>query len=133
MKKISFLIIVCNLIITSCTKTICNDLIYKDGITTLNGKLFSGNCKSYYFMGELKSQEDYLDGLDHGKWVFYFENGNVQTQGEFNRGQRIGLWNYYFENGSIWKIHNFNSLGKKEGDWIEYDRTGNEIYKKTYY
>ena len=132
MKKI-ILLIICGSISISCSKTICNDLIYNDGITTLNGELFSGSCKSYYFMGEHKSDENYIDGLDHGKWIFYFKNGNVQTQGEFNKGNKIGFWSYYFENGSIWKIHNFNSLGKKEGDWIEYDRTGNEIYKKTYY
>ena len=133
MKKIYLLFILSNLVITSCTKIICNDLVYDNGVTKLNGVLFSGNCKSYFFTGELKSIEKYLDGLDHGKWIFYFINGNIQTQGEFNKGKRIGSWKYFFEDKSIWKIHNYDSFGSKKGDWIEYNKSGDEISKKIYF
>ena len=127
MKKLLILIIFCSFSITSCSKTNCSELKYNNGITKLNGELFNGSCKSFYFTGEIKSKEEYLNGLDHGKWVFYYRNGFIQTQGEFNKGKRIGTWKYYFEDSKPWKIHQYDLSGNKIGKWIEYNKNGDII------
>ena len=110
--------------IASCSKTNCGELKFNNGITKLNGELFNGTCNSFYFTGEIKSEQKYLNGLGHGKWVFYYRNGSIQTEGGFNKGKRIGTWNYYFENGKPWKIHQYDSSANKAGKWTEYNKNG---------
>ena len=29
------------------------------------------------------------NGLDHGKWIFYYQNGNIETIGNFNEGKEL--------------------------------------------
>jgi len=129
MKNVIILNFFCAFLISSCAKTNCNELKYNEGITKLNGEIFSGTCKSFYFTGEPKSKEEYLNGLDHGKWIFYFRNGNIQTEGVFNLGQKVGLWKYYFKNGNIWKEESYSTIGKPEGYWNEFDENGTLINK----
>jgi antitoxin component YwqK of YwqJK toxin-antitoxin module len=117
MNRIFFL----TLFFLSCTNTDCGDLIFNNGTTTLKGKLFSGNCVEYYPNGQLKSVQNYLDGKDHGDWIFYFSAEIPRTKGSFNRGIRIGKWEYYYQNGNPWKINYYDSLGNKTGKWITYN------------
>ncbi len=67
MKKVIILNLFCAFIMSSYSKTNCNELFYNKGITILNDELFSETCKSLYFTGEPKSKEKYFNGLDHGK------------------------------------------------------------------
>ena len=108
------------IIFLSCSKKDCKDLVYKDGITSLHGKLFTGECSEYYSNGQIRSIQKYLDGKDHGEWIFYYPAEIIRTRGVFNKGVRIGKWEYYYSNGNLWKINNYDSLGKKTGKWITY-------------
>ena len=130
MKKLIILILFCGFLITSCSKTNCGELKYTKGITKLNGELFNGTCESFYFTGEIKSKEEYLNGLDHGKWIFYYRNGEIQTEGVFSLGKKVGLWKYYFEKGIIWKEERFSTSGKPDGYWKEFDENGTLIKEK---
>ena len=132
MKKLIILILFCSFSITSCSKTNCSELKYNNGITKLNGELFNGSCKSFYFTGEIKSKEEYLNGLDHGKWIFFFRNGNIQTEGVFSLGKKVGLWKYYFEEGIVWKEQRYSNSGKPEGYWNEFDENGTLIKKELF-
>ena len=114
----------------SCSKTDCKDLVFKDGITTLKGDLYSGDCSEYYSNGQIKSIQKYLDGKDHGEWVFYYPAEIIRTRGEFNKGVRVGKWEYFYNNGNPWKIHYYDSIGKRTGKWITYslDKTIDSIH-----
>lgn len=120
MKKRVLFFLLIQFYLIGCNKTDCSDLKYENGITTLNGKLFTGKCYEYFFNGQIRSEQEYKNGKDNGIWTFYHPAEIVRTSGEFKMGVRIGTWKYFYPNGKIWKINNYDSLGKKVGKWITY-------------
>ena len=117
------------LILINCSKKQCGELSFNKSTKTTysNNDLFTGDCKSLFFNGKLKSEQSYRDGKDHGNWVFYFINGTIQVEGKFDNGLRIGDWKYYHENGMLWKHHYYSDIGQKTGSWKEFDDLGNLI------
>lgn len=109
-----------------CSQQDCGSLTFdkKNKLTYLGNNLYSGNCNSFYFTGQLKSNESYLEGLDNGAWTYYFKNGNVQFSGTFKKGVRTGEWKYYHENGKLWKTANYSLNGERTGVWKEYSIEG---------
>ena len=91
MKKLIILIVFCTFSITSCSKTNCGELKFNNGITKLNGELFNGTCNSFYFTGEIKSEQKYLNGLDHGKWFSIIEMGPFKLKEDLIKGNELGL------------------------------------------
>ena len=89
--------------------------------------LYTGRCMTYNEYGK-KSVQQYLNGKDYGKWVFYFPDGQIQTKGRFNEfGKRVGKWRYYHENGKIKQISIYSKDGDRIGKWIEYNDAGDII------
>ena len=124
-------ILFCLLFSLSCGTNECKDLIYKDGITTKDGVLFDGKCKTIFEDGATKSLQEYINGKDHGNWKFFFENGQIETNGYFVNGFRDSTWTYHYDNGIIKQISNYK-MGKRDGDWINYSKNG-EITLKVIY
>lgn len=122
------------LLLTNCSYQNCGELKFdkKSRTTFLNNKPFTGKCDSFYYSGDLRSQEEYLNGKDHGSWSFFFKNGSIQTKGVFEKGLRIGKWEYFFENKNVWKTNFYDTSGFKIGTWKEYDENGNLIKEKKY-
>ena len=64
----------------------CPDLVHNsvNKITeTADGELYTGRCMTYE--NDIKrSVQQYINGKDYGKWVFYFPNGKVQIAGLSN-------------------------------------------------
>ncbi len=95
--------------------------------TTMDEVLYTGRCMTYNEYGK-KSVQQYLNGKDYGKWVFYFPDGQIQTKGRFNEfGKRVGKWRYYHENGKIKQISIYSKDGDRIGKWIEYNDAGDII------
>ena len=112
----------------------CPELNYNsiNKLTTLpDGKSYTGRC-TVYRDGEKISIQQYLNGIDYGKWIFYFPNGKIETKGKFRDGKRVGKWRYYYESGKIKQISNYSKLGEREGKWVEYDEDG-KILRTTIY
>ena len=115
------------LVVISCVKkTNCDSLNYIDNFTLLKGKFFTGECEKLYPSRKIYSNQRYFNGLDHGRWKFYFENGNLKTEAHFSQGKRVGNWKFYYENGSLWKDY-FYKNGKKDSIWRTFDEDGNLI------
>ena len=111
----------------------CNkDLSFKDGLTYLDNKLFTGGCIGRFENGEIKSIQAYINGQDNGIWKFYFENGNIETDGRFLNGKKIGVWTYRYYNGNLKQISKYDSLGRKNGIWEFYDFKGKLLGKQEY-
>lgn len=130
--KIFFMTIILNLF--SCNKEVdCNrDLVYEDGITYFKGKLFSGDCNSYYNNGVKMNKQSYINGMDNGEWIFYFKNGKVETRARFKENKRHGLWTYYFDDGkTIRQISNYKN-GKKDSVWIKFSGDGRVEWEKEF-
>ncbi|MDC6466064.1 hypothetical protein PQZ36_00710 [Flavobacteriaceae bacterium] len=117
-------------IFTSCSKpNLCPNFDFNtlEKITTLNNRPYTGRC-SKYSDGKVKSIQQYLNGLDYGKWVFYYENGKVQTKGRFNKnGERIGVWRYFYPDGNRKQISKYSKLGERTGMWKVYNQDGDLI------
>tara|TARA_B100001769_G_C22067519_1_gene574408 strand:- start:272 stop:691 length:420 start_codon:yes stop_codon:yes gene_type:complete len=128
----NILIIITIILIYSCGPGECNNLVYKDGITTQNDILYTGKCKTMFSDGQIRSYQEYHRGKDHGEWIFYFEDGQIRTKGTFKKGKRIGKWDYYYPNGMIKQISHYNEDGMRHGSWIKYDQLGT-ISNKTIY
>ena len=114
------------LFFSSCSTINCFDLYYDEvnKLTYLENASYTGDCKSYFFTGNLKSEQSYINGKDHGDWIFYFSNGNIQTMGTFENGIKVGKWQYYHENGKIFKENFYSDIGTKIGLWKTYDKNG---------
>jgi len=126
------LISILSLMFLSCSSSSiqrCPELNYNslNKLTTLpDGTLYTGRCSVYN--GDLKrSIQQYIDGVDYGKWVFYFPNGKIETKGKFRNGLRVGKWKYYYESGSLKQISSYSKDGERSGKWIEYKENGDII------
>lgn len=102
---------------------------YKDGKAT-------GKWISFYENGDLKSIENwengllngkyilykknrikiieqyYLNGKDHGKYIIYHDNQKPYIVGEFNNGKPSGKWKFYNENGTLYGTNDFTKNTK---------------------
>jgi len=121
MKNI-FVYCIISLVFFSCSSEVnCDEIKFIDGISYYNGKKFTGDCSSYFYLGNLKTQQSYFDGLDNDKWTFYFSNDSIRTIAFFDKGKRIGEWKYYAKNGNLWKKNTYDSIGNPVGFWKTYD------------
>ena len=70
---------------------------------------------------------NYNNGKFHGSRFVYWENGIVKEKNTFINGVLVGNTTHYYSNGKIRKEIKFDSKGKKDGKWIDYDAKGNKI------
>ena len=121
-----YTIIILLFVLSSCsTPDNCPELNYNsiNKLTTLNDLPYTGRC-TVFEDGYKKSIQQYLNGVDYGKWIFYFPSGKIETKGKFKDGMRVGRWKYYYESGKIKQISSYSKLGERKGKWIEYDENG---------
>ena len=122
-----FLVIV---VFSSCNRNInCSYLKFNEfeKITLKNDRPYTGKCTSNFPGGKKESVRSYLDGKDHGNWVFFHMNGKIATKGEMYLGKKINKWLYYYENGEIMNIQNYDEQGNKIGNWINLEKNGDTI------
>lgn len=122
-----FTIIIISLTLTSCsTPQDCPTLDFDpvDRLTTVDDKLYTGRCITYR-NGIKRSIQQYVNGVDYGKWQFYYPDGTTETKGKFKNGTRVGKWKYYYPNGKIMQVSRYSNDGKRKGKWVVYDTIGN--------
>ena len=122
------------ILFSSCNSRVdCNlDLEYKEGLTYFKGKLFSGDCESFYETGIKMNKQTYLNGMDNGKWSFYFKNGNLETEGYFLENKRHGKWTYFFDDGKTVKQISHYNKGKKDSIWVKYNSDKTILWEKNF-
>jgi antitoxin component YwqK of YwqJK toxin-antitoxin module len=59
----------------------------------------NGLWKSYYPNGNVWSEGEFKDGLDHGIRKAYYENGQKRFEGKYENGRKRGMWIFWDENG----------------------------------
>jgi len=131
MKKILLILL---FLIASCSNANdCPDLVFNtiDGTTNLNNLPYTGRCTTYKD-GFKRSIQQYVNGVDYGKWIFYHSNGKIETKGKFKEGLKVGVWKYFYSNGKIKQISRYSSQGERKGLWTEYDSLGELIEKIKY-
>ena len=123
------------LFLTSCsTPGECPQIIFdsNDKTSSVDGSYYTGRCMTYVD-GRKRSIQQYLDGRDYGKWIFYFSDGSIETKGRFNKsGLRVGRWKYFHENGKLKQLSKYSNKGERIGRWTVYNEEG-EIIEETNY
>lgn len=73
---------------------------------------------------QTEAEGSYLNGLEHGKWTFYYENGVVKQVANYLIGKYEGQLTYYYPNGKK-KDDGFFHLDKRERNYVSYYSNGN--------
>jgi antitoxin component YwqK of YwqJK toxin-antitoxin module len=89
-----------------------------------------GTWREYYdHTGTVMIEEDYVNGVQHGRFISYHPNGKIFSEGKFHKGMREGYFRAYDEDGKNIKnllfinnnqiedieehMHNANTSGEK--------------------
>ena len=71
----------------------------------------NGLWREYYdHTGTIMIEENYVHGIQHGRFSSYHPNGSVFSEGQFSNGLREGYFRVYDETGlhvrTLWFINN---------------------------
>ncbi len=66
------------------------------------------NIHIFYESGNIWMEENYKNGLKHGKLTWYYENGQIEREGIYNDGKRSGEFVEYENNGRVKRIRIYN-------------------------
>jgi antitoxin component YwqK of YwqJK toxin-antitoxin module len=101
-----------------------------------------GHWTSYFEKGNfVDSDGDYKKGKQHGTWLYYYETGGLMKSQTFKEGHLSGKSISFYSNNKIqsecnYKIISEKRKGKKQsvahGNWIFYDKLGNEMSRFSY-
>lgn len=86
----------------------------------------------YFPNDSLKAVGKYSEGYKSGFWEWYWWNGNKQSEGNYYRNNPIGKWTNWNKDGTINVIVNYDSLGQKDGQFIEFDYRISETHELWY-
>lgn len=95
----------------------------KSAFSFENGKL-SGEMKIYYDSGEVFAIRSFIGGEGEGNWIRYYKSRKVLDECLLKKGLKVGKYLAYHENGEIWKKGNYDTNGKRNGEWSFYDENG---------
>ncbi len=96
---------------------------FREGMLKIEGKFKSGKkdgiWKNYNILGQLTSEESWLNGMQSGSQKVYYENGNPQLVYSCDSGKVVGKVNRFYSNGHVSMTGYYNKKGLT-GEWIEY-------------
>ena len=75
---------------------------------------------------------EYLDGIQESISTWFHKNGKKKSEGNFKDDLWSGNWQYWYENGNKKQEANYKE-GKLDGVVIDYDKTGKETSRRSYF
>ena len=66
--------------------------------------------KTYYDSGELKSTENYVDGLIQGEWKGYYKSGELRRTVNYVDDLEQGEYKFYWESGELKRTMQYSIL-----------------------
>lgn len=105
-----------------------SELEYEDDIRCFNGEPFTGVGYDLFDNGELKSEYEYRNGLEHNICKEWYANGQLKEQIECKRGMKYGESISFFENG-LKKIESHYEWGV-ELDYKEWSQVGELLIER---
>jgi len=99
-------------------------LLIGSNISLVKSQSKTGNYKTYYQNGQVKSDENYKNGIKVGICKYYYENGKLQFEEKFNdSGEPDGMFNSYLNNGQLESSYTYRN-GERHGLFKEYNENG---------
>jgi antitoxin component YwqK of YwqJK toxin-antitoxin module len=105
---------------------------------TVNGEEVGKKLvKAYYYPSiNILYEGEYINGLKHGRWKYYYDNKQHTLEHEANYIDEVkhGLWRQWYDNEEhTLKAEGEYKNGQRVGHWIYYDVNGNVITSNNYY
>lgn len=98
-----------------------------NGNLSLEGKIRKGardgKWTFYYKNGDIKTVENYDNGVESGPYQSFYKNGAVNIDGTFKNGEWDGIYKKYFQNGKL-ETEEIVVNGKAEEDAYSYLSNG---------
>lgn len=83
----------------------------------LDGK-YHGYCKQWWPNGQLRSEGNWINGMQEGRYISYFDNGNVQQEDWYHKGKWTRCKSYH-ANGSKSLFFWIGPNGYKQKSWYD--------------
>lgn len=84
----------------------------------------NGPFRQSFKDGTTSCEGHFINGLKHGRWVYYLANGQPKAIGHYRGDVIIGEWQWYRENGQLMQTGSFSENGDKHGLWSRYHPNG---------
>lgn len=109
---------------------------YEKGKRAAHGKMkdkdFVGKWIYYHKNSDkIMMEENYKDGVLHGKKSVFYPNGNLAEEIHYNKGIKEGANNYYAPDGTLLKNLNYHK-NHLHGKAAYFDAKGNKISEGSY-
>lgn len=91
----------------------------------------AGDDDKYYENGQQKRSGSFLNGKNHGRWIWYYENGQRKMEGEFLHGKRTGQWIIRDRQGNKITQSEYQN-DKLNGEFIRWNTEGKILEKLVY-
>ena len=91
----------------------------------------NGISREYYTNGEIKTEENYVNGKKQGSYKNFYRTGELLREDVYYNDKMNGISTMYHRNGII-KKESFYSNGKKEGTFKTFDNLGNILQEENY-
>lgn len=76
----------------------------------------------------VSQQGNFVNGLEEGKWLFFYPDGNIFNEQNFIKGLLQGEFKTYDKFGDIMIQGNYKD-GERDGEWIFVKEGNKEIYE----
>jgi len=77
----------------------------------------------------LRVKGEFSGGRRIGPWQWWDNNNNKEREGTYTGGKKDGLWQEWWENKL--QFTGTYAVGKPDGDFVYFDRNGNELGRST--
>jgi len=77
-----------------------NSAYYRVGHRDEQGR-WQGKVRDYYADGQIQMKGNYLNGLDHGIFIYYSHDNKYESAGRYDHDELVGKWEYYHRNGKL--------------------------------
>jgi antitoxin component YwqK of YwqJK toxin-antitoxin module len=99
-------------------------------VTHYKKEPFTGICYDLYDNGNLKDEQELVNGLKQGKGKWYHENGQLEEEGEYKDDKQYGIWVYYNDTGQEIGRIDCTDMDEKEILRKEIEMSSRDFYEK---
>src|SRR5690606_18887530 len=73
-----------------------------------------------------KEEGNYLDNVQHGKWIYYYEDGKKMYEQTLVNGRQEGIVTSWYPEGPMESVKSYKN-GMPDGKWIFYAKQEGKI------
>ena len=108
-------------------------LVRRDGLMyeVSSDKPFTGQSVGYFPNGQKAYENNFLNGLPHGKWCSWYNNGQKVREEEYVKGERNGKYIEWHKNGQK-RVEGTYCNDHQCGKWFSWYENGAKEQEKEF-